>query len=243
MSIIDIIIVIFIALGFILGFKRGFTKEVVKALGFIAVIIVSYFLKNPLSVFLYERLPFIKFGMLRNAEILNILFYELIAFIICIVVLSILLKALLLATTVFEKILDATVILGIPSKIAGAIVGALYHFIFVFVALYVVSIIMLDNKLITNSKFREPILNNTPLLSGFVDKSMKVVDEFILIKNNYSNTTMSEDTYTYEAIDLFLKYEVIKPEALEKLIENGKINSFTNCVELINKYKENNNGN
>jgi len=237
MNILDIGIIVFLIFGAVLGFKRGFTYELVKAVGFIAVIIVAYFLKNPLSVFLYEKLPFFKFGILKSMEILNILLYEVIAFLICIIILSILLKVLLLATKIFEKILDVTVILSIPSKLAGAIVGVLYHFIFVFIVLYVLSFTLVDNKIIYDSKYREPILNNTPLLSTFVDESVVVIDEFIALKDKYSDKEVSESEFNYQAFELFLKYDVIKPESLEKLISDGKVSSFEGCIDLINKYK------
>jgi len=239
MNVIDIGIIIIILFGAVLGFKRGFTKELVKALGFIAVIVVAYFLKNPLSTILYENLPFFKFGLLKNMEILNILLYEAIAFIICIAVLSIVLKILLLATSFFEKILNATIILGIPSKIAGAIVGLIYNYIIVFLALYIISLIFVDNSYVLNSKYREPILNNTPLLSSLVDESVKVINEFSDLKDKYNDKKVSESDFNYQAVELFLKYNVIKPESLEKLIEEKKIDSFDNCLDLINKYKEN----
>lgn len=238
MNIIDIAIVILVLFGAVLGFKRGFTKEVVKALGFIAVIVVAYFLKNPLSIILYEKLPFFSVGIFKSMEILNILLYEALAFIICIAVLALILKALLLATTLFEKILNATVILGIPSKIAGAVVGAVYNFIFVFLILYVLSFTLIDNEIVLGSKFREPILNNTPILSGLIDKSMNVVDEFVELKNKYSDKSISENEFNYQAFELFLKYDIITPESLQKLIENGKVSSFEGCLDLINKYKE-----
>ena len=71
MSILDIIIIIFILLGALVGFKRGFTRELVEAVGFFAVVILAYLLKNPLSVFFYEHLPFFKLGILKGVEILN----------------------------------------------------------------------------------------------------------------------------------------------------------------------------
>ena len=92
MNVLDIIIIIFILFGAVLGFKRGFTKELLKAVGFILVLVLAYFFKNPLSVFMYEHLPFFEFGILKNVEILNILIYEGIAFLICVVVLSIILS-------------------------------------------------------------------------------------------------------------------------------------------------------
>lgn len=242
MNILDIGIIIFVLFGAVLGFKRGFTKELVKAVGFVAVIVVAYFLKNPLSVFLYEKLPFFKFGLFKSMEILNILLYETIAFIICIAVLAIILKMLLLATTLFEKILNATIILGIPSKLAGALVGLVYNFIFVFLILYVLSFTFIDNEIVYNSKFRQPILNKTPILSNLIDKSVDVIDEFIEVKNKYNDKEVSENEFNYQAFELFLKYDVITPETLEKLISDGKVDSFEGCIDLIKKYKEDQNG-
>ena len=48
MNVIDIGIILFIIYGFIVGFKNGFTKQLVKTIGFILVIILAYYLKNPL---------------------------------------------------------------------------------------------------------------------------------------------------------------------------------------------------
>ena len=75
MNVLDIGIIIFIIFGGILGLKRGFTKELVEAVGFIVVIIIAYFLKNPLSVLMYEYLPFFNFGLLKNVIIGNIKSY------------------------------------------------------------------------------------------------------------------------------------------------------------------------
>ena len=47
MDLLDIFIIIFIFLGGLLGFKNGFTKSVVKFLGILAVLILSFILKNP----------------------------------------------------------------------------------------------------------------------------------------------------------------------------------------------------
>ena len=250
MNLLDISIIIFVVYGAILGFKRGFTKEVVKALGFIAVIVVAYFLKNPVSIFLYEKLPFFEFGLLKNMEILNILLYETLAFILCIIVLVLVLKIVSMLSSVIEKIFDATVILSIPSKIAGALVGCIYNFIIVFLILYVLTFTLLDNDIVANSKFRAPILNNTPHLSSLIDKSMNVIDEFMVLKDKYSDKSISENEFNYQAFDLFLRYNVVKPSTLEKLISDGKVNCFVSsdengegCIDLINKYKEGNNGN
>lgn len=243
MNLLDIGIIIFILFGAVIGFKRGFTKELVETIGFIVIVILAYFLKNPLSVLMYEYLPFFEFGLLKNVEIFNILIYEALAFLICIIILSVILKAALLASSVFEKILNATIILAIPSKIAGAIVGLIYHFIVSFVVLYIISIFCFDIDTVNNSKLKDKILNNTPILSGVIDKGIEIIDEFIELKNKYSDRTISEAEFDYQAIKLFLEYEIITPSSLEKLIEQGKIEKFDSYGDLIKTYKEDTNGN
>ena len=53
MSILDIIIIIFIALGFLSGFRRGIIKQGVITFGTILVVVLAFLLKDPLSM--WER--------------------------------------------------------------------------------------------------------------------------------------------------------------------------------------------
>ena len=62
MDIVGIIILIFLAFGALLGFKRGFTRELVSLVGIFLILVLSFILKNPISVFLYNNLPFFSFG-------------------------------------------------------------------------------------------------------------------------------------------------------------------------------------
>lgn len=235
MNIIDIGIVIFLIFGFLIGFKRGFTKELVKALGFILVLVLSYIFKNPLSVILYEHLPFFNIGILKGVEVLNILIYELIAFIICLIVFSLILKVLTLVTAIFEKLLNATIILGIPSKILGGVVGVIHHFIITFVILYVLTLACFDIDFINNSKLKDKIVTKTPILSSLILKGNDVIGEFINLKNEYNDKTISEYEFNLKAIDLFLKYDVISHDNLVKLIDSGKIKSIE--IKDLEKYK------
>lgn len=227
MNIVDIVILILLAFGALLGFKRGFTKALVKGLGTFAIVILAFLLKNPLSVILYENLPFFKFGgLLKGIEVINILLYEVIAFIIVLVLLGIALKVLSLATSIFEKLLTATIVLGIPSKIAGAIVGVLENYIIIFVVLYVLSLPFINFGMLNDSKLKDKILTKTPLLSNVVDKSMSVVTEFIELKDRYNDKTISEYTFNCDAVALFLKHNVVKYDSLQKLIDKGKIENL-----------------
>lgn len=233
MNVLDIGIVIFILFGAVLGLKRGFTKELVKAVGFIVIVILAYLLKNPLSALMYEHLPFFKFGILKGVEILNIILYEFIAFIILLIIFSILLKVLLMATSLLEKLLNATILLGIPSKIAGAILGLFHHFILVFVVLVILSLPVFNVNFISESKLKTKIVSGTPILSSMVDKTNNVLKEFITLKKDYESKEISENEFKYNAINLFLKYDVINKDTLQKLFDDGKITTFDGYQELL----------
>jgi uncharacterized membrane protein required for colicin V production len=238
MNIIDIGVVIFILFGALIGFKRGLTKELVKALGFIVIVILAYLLKNPLSIFFYEHLPFLKIGILKSSEVLNILIYEILAFLVALSILGIILKFVLMASSLFEKLLNATIILSIPSKILGAVVGIIHHYIIAFVILYVLTLTCFNTQLVSNSTLRIKIVDDTPILSSLVENSINVVEEFKSLKQKYDDKTISESEFNYDALELFLKYDLVKSSSVSKLIESGKITAFDNYNELLNKYKE-----
>lgn len=238
MEIVDIIILIIILFGAVIGFKRGFTRSLVSALGFIVIAILAFFLKNPLSVLLYENLPFFKFGgILKGVTVLNIALYELLAFVIVLAILGIALKILMVATSVFEKLLKMTIILGIPSKIMGAVVGAVEAFVIVFIVLYVISLPIFNISFVENSKWKNQILNNTPVLSAFSKKTMGVVNEFAGIKEKYEDNNKNAEEFNKEVLDLFLKYDVVKVSSIDKLVEKGKL-QINNVEEILMKYRE-----
>ncbi|MCM1371255.1 MAG: CvpA family protein [Clostridium sp.] len=238
---VDICIIIIIIFGALLGFKRGFTKSIVKAVGFIFAVVFAFLFKNGLASFFYDKLPFFNFdGIFKGMTVLNIALYELIAFLSLLAIFMLLVKVLLLVTSIFERILSATIILGIPSKIGGAIVGAIQNYILVFIILYIITLPMFSIEFINESKLKNGILNNTPILSGFAEKTVSVMDEFIEIKDNYNSST-SSDEFNLDTLDLFLKYDVITVESADKLVQKGKIKAENeeSLIEILNKYRVN----
>lgn len=238
MKIVDIVILIIILLGAVIGFKRGFTRSLVSALGFIVIAILAYFLKNPLSILLYENLPFFKFGgILKGVTVLNIALYELLAFVIVLAILGVALKILMVATSLFEKILKMTIILGIPSKIMGAVVGALEAFVIVFISLYALSLPIFNISIVNDSNWKDTILNKTPILSAFSKDTMQVIDEFAGIKEKYKDNNKNAEEFNKEVLDLFLKYDVVKVSSIDKLVEKEKL-QINNIEEILMKYRE-----
>ena len=83
MNIIDIIAILIIVLFAYLGKKKGFVKSIVSFLGLILVFIISFIMKNPIADWLSLNLPFFNFtGSFKGATILNVIIYQLIAFIL-----------------------------------------------------------------------------------------------------------------------------------------------------------------
>ena len=137
MNIIDIIIIIYILLSGIIGYKRGVFKELVLCLGTILVFYLAYQFKDPLGEFLLLKLPMFDFpNLFKGAITLNILVYQLLAFIIVLAVLLIIFNVIVSITGIFEKILRITIILGIPSKILGFLVGLVEGYVITFVVLF-----------------------------------------------------------------------------------------------------------
>ena len=237
MNIVDISIILLLGLGAVLGFKRGFTKSLATSVGFVLVIILAFVFKNPLSEFMYQNFPFFDFwGIFKGVTVLNILLYEVIAFLIILFILSIILKVVIFATSIFEKILNITIILGIPSKILGMIVGIIEYYVIVFVILFVISLPIFNLDFIQGSKWRIPILSNTPILTDISKGTIKVFDEFSELKDKYKNSTDASE-FNKEALEVFLKYKVITISSADKLAEKGKLN-IDEINTIIDKYRE-----
>lgn len=237
MNIVDACIILLLALGFVIGFKRGFTKSIAKSAGFVLVIILAFILKNPLSEYMYQNLPFLSFwGIFKGVTVLNILLYEVIAFLVILALLSIILKMVIFATSIFEKILNMTIILGIPSKILGAVVGLIEYYVIVFVILFVVSLPMFEIDFVADSKLKMPILSNTPILTDLSKGTINVFNEFSDLTEKYKTSTNSKEFNT-EALDVFLKYKVITVDSAQKLIDKGKLD-VDNPSGLLDKYRE-----
>ena len=104
MNVADIVILIALAFGAVAGFKAGVIKKTADFLGTFIIIILAFFLKNDLSVLMYENLPFLNFGwLIKGVEALNVLIYEILAFIIVFIALLFILKVILKVTGLIEK--------------------------------------------------------------------------------------------------------------------------------------------
>ncbi len=233
MNIIDVVILAFILFGAYIGFKQGFTKSLVNCIGYIIIIVLAFILKNPISELLMSFMPFFDFfGLIKGLTVFNIVFYEIIAFLLVFSILLIILKILLVVTSVFEKILSFTIILGIPSKILGGIIGLIKNFVITFAILYALNLFNITG--LEQSTLKNSILNDTPILGDLAGETVDIAKEFASIKDKYKDNTNNNE-FNLETLDLFLKYKIVTPETAQKLIDNGKL-KIKGAENIINKY-------
>lgn len=232
-NLIDAIILLIILLGGVIGFKEGVIKKLTIVIGLIIVVILSFTLKNYLSVFFYENLPFFDlWGVFKGIQVLNILFYELLAFVIIASVLTIVYRLILGLTGIIEKVLKATVILSIPSKILGFFVGLIENYIWVYLFLFILTLPVINIKQIYDSKTAVFIMEKTPILSKYTDKTIDIYNDLYDIID--SNGEKTNEQVNEEAMDLMLKYEIITKESAKKLIDKNKVN--VNDDSFLDKY-------
>lgn len=235
MNIIDVVIILVVLCSMVVGFKRGVLKELVMTVGFLLVFILSFYLKNPLADWFSLYLPFFQFGgIVEGVTVLNILLYQVIAFIIVFSVLMVIFNVILSVTGFVEKILKYTIILGIPSKLLGALVGAMEGYIIAFVLVFIFNQPMLDVGIINESKLKDNILN-TPVLNKVVSSVGDTVsDVYSLVEDNKDD--MNADDFNREAIDIMLKHKLIDVEYVEKLIDRGKVR-VPGIDSVLNNYR------
>ena len=234
MNIVDIIILVFIVLSAFVGFSRGFFKQTIMFVGTILVICLSFIFKNPLSLFMYKNLPFFKFGGLTS---LNILLYEILAFIILIVVLSIVLVILVKITGIVEKILKATIILAIPSKLLGMLVGIIESIVILYFVLFILYLPIIKVPYLNESKYAKIIMDKTPILSSVCDNIMKTFDEISEFTEENLKLNFDVNKANKDILEIILKNRVATSDNVRYLVEKDKI-KIDNVNELLEMYEE-----
>ena len=234
LNIVDAIIILIILLGGVIGFKEGIIKKLTSVIGLILVVILSFTLKNYLSVTFYENLPFFDlWGAFKGIQVLNIIFYEMLAFLIIASVLTLVYRLLLGVSGLIEKILKATIILSIPSKILGFFAGLLENYIWVYLFLFVLTLPVINIKEIRESNLATSILEKTPILSKYTNKTLAIYNDLYNIIDNKENKT--NEQVNESAMDLMLNYEIITPSSARKLIDKNKVSVSDDS--FIDKYQ------
>jgi len=236
MNVVDIIIILILLIYMGKGFKNGVIKESVSFLGGLGVIIIAFLLKNPISVFMYQHFPFFEFsGLLSGISVLNIIIYELVAFLVVASVLLVIYQLLLRVTNVLETILKITFVFALPSKLLGALVGLIegiiVAFLFIFISVQFTSM----KTFVDDSKYGHKLLSDTPFLSSAVSPAYESIIEIYKVADQYQGNE-NRDEANLKCLEVLLKYKVLKPSNAEVLVDKGKL-KMPGVEEVIDKYK------
>lgn len=233
MNIFDIVIILLILLSGVTGLKQGLLKSGINLIGTILIYIIAFKMKNGIGLFLCKVCPFFKFD---GYITLNILIYQLIAFVLIASVLFSIFAFILKLTGIVQKLIDLTVILDIPSKIGGFIVGLLEGYVVMFIIILILSVPLRNVEMFSKSKLVNKMLNDTPILSSTLDG---VDDAIFNVFNITSVVGEGEDKITKVNLDIMKTYldcKVITKDDAIKIIDTGKLNSINGIKEFVNKY-------
>ena len=184
---------------------------------------------------MYENMPFMNFGgILSGISVLNIIVYELLAFLLVAGLLLFIYKLIISFTNIIETILKATVILEIPSKIIGLIVGFIEGIVVVFILLFVMMQFNVTRDYIRESKLSENILTKTPILGNATSAVYNSLQEIYTLADTYKDSP-NRDQVNLEALDILLKYKLIDTNNARVLVDTGKL-TMPGVEDVINKY-------
>lgn len=238
MNILDIVIALVLIMSAIIGFKRGAIKEVVSLVGIIIVFILAFSLKGVLGNVLCKWLPFFNFaGNLEGVTVLNILLYQLIAFLIIYSLLFSVYMIVVKISGIVQKIVHMTIVLWLPSKLIGAVVAFITGYVMVFVVLLALLIPLKDTDIFKNSKFANYIVYDTPILASSSENISTSINEIYELGEDLSKGDISKNEANVKTMDILLKYKVVSAETARELVVLDKLDGISGLDKVIEKYE------
>ena len=238
MNLLDIIFILLLLMCAIIGFKRGAIKEIVSLVGLIVVFIVSFSLKGVLGNLLCKWLPFFDFaGNLSGVSVLNILFYQLIAFIIIYSLLFGIYSLVVKLSGIIQKLVHATIILWLPSKVIGAVVAFITGYITLFAVLLVLLIPFSNSSFFMESKIANFMIYDTPVLASSAKDISSSISEVYLLGEDLSKGEIGKNEANVKTLDILLKYKIVDVETAQELILLDKLDGIDGLDKVIDKYR------
>ena len=236
LGIVDAVIIVIILMFGATGIKNGFFKQTVVTVGTILVFVLSYYFKDFLANWFSYNLPFFDYaGPFQGLETINIILYQMIAFLIMIVLLTSVLIVALKIMNVFEWLLKITIIGGLVSKILGFFVGLIEGYVIAFIIVFFLSQPAVSLNIVDESKLMPKILESSPVLSGVVSETNETIKEMYDLVDAY-NKDKDADKFNHNAINVMLKNKVITVNYVETLIEKDKLKT-KNLKPILDKYR------
>ena len=231
-TILDIIIIVLFIIAIVLGFKKGILKELVSFIGTIIIFIISYQLKGIVGNFLCIIFPF----YIKDLVTVNIMFYQIIAFILTFGILSFLFNLFINLTKTIDNLLDKIKLLNIPLRILGAIISVFKMYLTVFILLLLVMIPFRNTSIVKKSLLTEKIVYETPILSKGSKEVIFVLEEIIILDRDIAKGKITINEGNLKILDLLLKYNMIDKDTVIDLYNKDKIREIEDIETVVLNY-------
>lgn len=235
MNIVDFIMIALLFLYALRGYKNGLLPTIVNFIGSFLIFVIAFYIKTPISSILYENLPFLNFaGVFKGVIAVNILFYEGIAYVVSIAILSLIFGIIKKLSIAMQKLLKITLLINIPCNILAALIGIVEGILYCFILLVIASIVNTTAPYVNESKYANIILTKLPIISNVTSNlTNSTIDVYNTVLKNKNNT----DEANRESIEILMKYDILSYDSAKKLYEDGKLN-IDGVEEIIEEYKE-----
>lgn len=236
MNIFSVIVILLIILSGVMGLKKGFLKESVVFIGTILVYIISFLLKDKIGLVLCKWFPFFSFDGLQT---LNILVYQLIAFVFIATILFSIATIIFKLTGIIQKLVDITIILTLPSKILGFIFGILEGYIVMFLILIILAIPLRNVELFKESTVVTKIMYNSPILSKTLGGVPKTIEDILDVTTEMQKTDYNKNKVALDIMKIELDHNIISKEDTLDLIERSKLDKVQGIKSFVKNYNKN----
>ncbi len=237
LNIFDVGIILLLIMFLIVGFKNGVIREAFALIGIIAVFILSFVFKGLLGNLMCIILPFFKLsGVIEGFSVINILIYQIIAFMLVFAILLTIYEIFLKISKFIQKLVNLTIILILPSKLLGAVVSLIKGVIVLFAVFIVLMIPLKNSELFTGSTMVNQILYKTPILSQSSNNYINTVEEIYNLAEKVSNKKISTNAANLELLDMMLKHKIVNKSTVESLVKLHKLDDVNNIETVLQKY-------
>ena len=237
LNIFDVGIILLLIMFLIVGFKNGVIREAFSLIGIIAVFILSFVFKGLLGNLMCIILPFFKLsGIIEGFSVINILIYQIIAFMLVFAILLTIYEIFLKISKFIQKLVNLTIILILPSKLLGAVVSLIKGVIVLFAVFIVLMIPLKNSELFTGSTMVNQILYKTPILSQSSNNFINTVEEIYNLAEKVSNKKISTNAANLELLDMMLKHKIVNKSTVESLVKLHKLDDVNNIETVLQKY-------
>ena len=237
LNIFDIGIVLLCLMFFIVGAKNGVIKEVFSLAGTIAVFVIAFMFRGILGNVMCIALPFFKLsGALEGITAINILLYQVIAFMLLFFILLSVYVLIMGISSVFQKLVNLTIILIPVSKLLGGVVCLVKGYIIMFVVFLLLMIPLKNAAIYKESKLVNMMLYETPVLSEFSSKITSPVEDIYSLANQVSKKKITSQKKKKKTVDIMLKYKVCDKDLIRTLIRKNKLTNIDDIESILKKY-------